>query len=191
MNIGVSTVSVKKHRIHPYKFNMWLLLAGIVMFFAAFTSAYLVMQGGNNWQSFRMPDVFWLSTLVILLSSLTMHLSVKTFREHRMQRYKRLITITAALGIVFMVCQGIGFAGMYEKGLTLQWNVSAAFLYIIIGAHMLHVLGGVIALLIIFARAYRRHVRTYNVVPVEVAATYWHFVDGLWIYLYIFFLLIR
>lgn len=170
---------------------MWLLLAGIVMFFAAFTSAYLVMHARNSWQSFKMPDIFWLSTVVILLSSLTMHLSLKTFKEHRMARYKKLITITAGLGIIFMICQCIGFVNLYENGFTLQWNVSAAFIYIIVGAHMLHVLGGVVALLIIFARAYRRHVRTYDTVPVEVAATYWHFVDGLWIYLYIFFLLIR
>jgi cytochrome c oxidase subunit 3 len=170
---------------------MWLALAGIVMFFAAFTSAYLVMQGRSAWQSFKMPDIFWFSTVAILLSSLTMHWSVKTFKAREMSKYKILITVTAVLGLVFMLCQTIGFGDLYSRGITLQWNLSASLLYIIIGAHMIHVLGGVIALLIIFARAYRRHVRTYDAVPVEVAATYWHFVDGLWIYLYIFFLLIR
>lgn len=170
---------------------MWLVLAGIVMFFAAFTSAYLVMRTRNTWEGFRLPDVFWFSTIVILLSSYTMHISLKSFKEHRMQRYKTLITLTALLGVIFLVMQVIGFANLYGRGITLQWNLSASLLFIIVGAHMVHVLGGVIALFVIFARAYRRHTRTYDAVPVEVVATYWHFVDGLWIYLYIFFLLIR
>jgi cytochrome c oxidase subunit 3 len=170
---------------------MWLVLAGIVMFFAAFTSAYLVMRTRNSWEQFGLPEVFWFSTAVIVLSSYTMHLSLKNFREHNMRRYKMLITLTALLGIVFLVAQVIGFANLYHRGITLQWNLSASLLFIIVGAHMVHVLGGVIALLVIFARAYRRRIRSYDAVPVEVAATYWHFVDGLWIYLYIFFLLIR
>lgn len=184
-------MSARRYRIHPYKFNMWLLLAGIVMFFAAFTSAYLVMRARNAWEQFNLPDVFWFSTVAILVSSYTMHLSLKYFKQHNMHRYKILITLTALLGVAFLAAQIIGFANLYGKGITLQWNLSAGLLFIIVGAHMVHVLGGVIALLVIFARAYRRRVRTYDSVPVEVAATYWHFVDGLWIYLYIFFLLIR
>jgi cytochrome c oxidase subunit 3 len=170
---------------------MWLALAGIVMFFAAFTSAYLVMRSRNSWEGFSLPDIFWFSTAVIVASSITMHLSVKNFKDRRMMRYKILITVTALLGLVFLISQGLGFSRLYSQGITLQWNISASLLYIIVGAHMVHVLGGVIALLVIFFRAYRRHVRTYDPVPVEVVATYWHFVDGLWIYLYIFFLWIR
>lgn len=170
---------------------MWIILVSIVMFFAAFTSAYIVLHGRDSWQSFKMPDVFWFSTLVILVSSLTMHLSLKSFRDHRMGHYKKWITCTAFLGIVFMGLQLLGFLNMYKEGFTLSWNISAALLLVIVSAHILHVLGGVIALLVIFFRAYRRRVRTYDAVPVEVAATFWHFVDGLWIYLYIFFLIIR
>lgn len=184
-------MSARQNRIHPYKFNMWLGLAGIVMFFAAFTSAYLVMHAQRSWEHFELPDVFWFSTAVILISSYTMHLSVKNFKDHRMQRYKVLITVTAVLGLVFLLAQGDGFLNLYNRGITLQWNLSASLLYIIVGAHMLHVLGGVIALFIVFFRAYRRRIRTYDPVPIEVVATYWHFVDGLWIYLYIFFLWIR
>ena len=170
---------------------MWLVLAGIVMFFAAFTSAYIVMHGRDDWQSFNLPHAFWLSTIVILVSSGTMHLALKSFKNRNMHRYKRLITLTAFLGLVFMGAQLVGFSGMYAEGFTLTWNISAGFLFVIVGAHMLHVLGGVIALLVIFFRAYRKKVRTYDPVPVEIAATYWHFVDGLWLYLYIFFMIIR
>lgn len=170
---------------------MWLGLAGIVMFFAAFTSAYLVMHAQRSWEHFELPDIFWFSTAVILISSFTMHLSIKSFKDHRMKRYKQLITVTAILGLLFLLSQGMGFISLYSRGITLQWNLSASLLYIIVGAHMLHVLGGVIALFVIFARAYRRNIRTYDVTPIEVVATYWHFVDGLWLYLYLFFLWIR
>lgn len=120
-----------------------------------------------------------------------MHLALKNFKQRNMATYKKLITITAILGLIFLGGQMAGFGKMYEEGFTLSWNISAGFLYVIISAHMVHVLAGVIALLVIFFRAYRRKVRTYDPVPVEVAATFWHFVDGLWIYLYIFFLIIR
>lgn len=185
------TAGAKRKRIHPYKFNMWLAIAGICMFFAAFTSAYIVMESHSSWQDFKLPDMFWFSTAIIIISSFTMHLSVKSFKKHHMMRYKTLITVTALLGLLFLIGQGLGFSNMYSRGITIQWNLSAALIYIIVSAHMLHVLGGVIALFIIFARAYRRHTRTYDPVPVEVVATYWHFVDGLWIYLYIFFLFIK
>jgi cytochrome c oxidase subunit 3 len=108
-----------------------------------------------------------------------------------MSSYKQLITLTALLGIAFAVCQVIGFSEMKNHGLTLDSTVSASFIYVIVGAHILHVLGGVIVLLILFARAYRTRIRTYSAVPIEVASTYWHFVDGLWIYLLIFFSLAR
>lgn len=184
-------MSANRNRLHPYKFNMWLAIAGIVMFFAAFTSAYVVMEARSSWQFFKLPDVFWFSTAIIIVSSYTMHLSLKSFKAHHMMRYKTLITVTAVLGLVFLIGQLIGFSNMYTRGITLQWNISSALIYIIVSAHMLHVLGGVIALFVIFGRAYRRNIRTYDPVPVEVVSTYWHFVDGLWIYLYIFFLLIK
>lgn len=184
-------MSEQRGRIHPYKFNMWVALGSIVMLFAGFTSAYIVMRGDGGWQSFALPHIFWFSTLVILASSLTMHLSLKNFRERNMGSYKNLITLTAVLGVVFLVSQTLGFMNLYSKGIKLTWNVSAGLLFVITGMHMLHVLGGVIALLIIFARAYRKSIRTYSAVPVEIVSTYWHFVDALWIYLFIFFIIIH
>lgn len=180
----------EKKKMHPYKFNMWLAIAGIIMFFAAFTSAYIVMHDRDSWQSFKMPSIFLVSTFLILVSSLTMHFALKKFKQHRMLAYRYLITLTAALGFLFLVSQLYGFSIMYDTGLTLTWNNSTSFLYVIVMAHMAHVLGGVIALMFIFFRAYRRKVRTYDAVPVEIVSTYWHFVDVLWIYLYIFFLII-
>ncbi|MHB1920751.1 MAG: cytochrome c oxidase subunit 3 [Chitinophagaceae bacterium] len=181
----------QRNRIHPYKFNLWIALGSIVMMFAGFTSAYIVMHARNTWQSFPLPRIFWFSTAVIMLSSLTMQKALMNFKARNMNRYKRLITLTVFLGLVFLVSQAIGFHELYSKGIKLDWNVSAGLLFIITGLHMLHVLGGVITLLIIFFMAFRRKVHSYDSIPVELAATYWHFVDILWIYLFLFFIWIR
>lgn len=166
-------------------------MGSITMMFIGFTSAYVVKRSQANWLAFELPHIFWLSTAVILLSSLTIHLALKNFKERNMRRYKQLITVTAVLGVAFAALQWIGFSQMRANGLPLDGPVSASFIYVIVGVHMLHVLGGVVALLVMFGRAYRTRVRTYSSVPIEVAATYWHFVDALWIYLLIFLSIAR
>jgi cytochrome c oxidase subunit 3 len=161
------------------------------MMFAGLTSAYLVKREQPGWTSFQVPLAFWYSTAVILTSSLTMHISLKSFRERSMIKYKKLIGLTAMLGLLFMSLQYLGFRHLWAAGMVLRGSGAAQFLYIIAGLHALHVLGGVIALLTLFMRSRNTRIRSYNVVPVEVVATYWHFVDLLWIYLFIFFLCVQ
>lgn len=187
----MTTVSGKQHnRIHPHKFTLWVAMGSILMMFAGLTSAVIVRSNQANWLEFDLPIIFWYSTLVILLSSLTMHLAVKAFKSREMQRYRMLITITVFLGLLFGILQFVGFDYLNNHGVQLLGqgsNPSASFIAIITGLHVLHVLGGVVALLVIFFRAYSSRAKNYNAVPVEIAATYWHFVDILWIYLFIFF----
>lgn len=185
------TMNAQRNKIHPHKYSMWIAMASITMMFIGFTSAYVVKRSQANWLSFSLPNIFWVSTGIILLSSLTMHLALRQFKARNMSNYKMLITITAILGVAFAVCQVMGFSEMESHGLGLSKTVSASFIYVIVGVHILHVLGGVVALLILFFRAYRTRIRTYSSVPIEVAATYWHFVDGLWLYLLIFFSMAR
>ncbi len=177
-------------RIHPHKFTLWVAIGSIVMMFAALTSAYIVKKNQANWLEFDLPVVFWYSTAIILLSSVTIHLSVKAFQAREMSRYRRLITITAALGVAFILMQWLGFRDLEARNIALtgpKSNSAASFLFVITGLHMVHVLGGVIALLVIFIRAYSVKLKNYSVLPIELAATYWHFVDVLWIYLFIFY----
>ncbi len=184
-----TVVSKERQRIHPHKFTLWIALGSILMMFAGLTSAYIVRRNQANWLEFSMPPVFWYSTLVILLSSLTMHLSYKSFKARDMARYRFLITVTAILGIVFAVLQGWGFVYLNDHGVKLVGsgsNPSASFLGVITGLHALHVLGGVIALIVIFIRAYSSRIKTYNTTTIELVSTYWHFVDVLWLYLFIF-----
>ena len=180
----------QRRKIHPYKFSLWVAMASIVMMFAGFTSAYLVKSTDSNWLQFSFPPVFWYSTVVILLSSVTIHLATKAFKDRNMARYRTLITITAALGVLFVVLQWMGFNYLQDHGVKLvgrNSNPSGSFLGVITGVHMLHVLGGVIVLLVMFKRAFNSRSKSYSSVPIEVAGTYWHFVDAIWIYLFVFF----
>jgi cytochrome c oxidase subunit 3 len=163
-------------------------IASICMMFAGLTSAYLVKRNQPGWTSFEVPLAFFYSTAVILISSLTMYFSLKFFRERSMLKYKNAISVTALLGLLFMALQYLGFRHLWLDGMVLRGSGAAQFLYIIAGLHALHVLGGVIALLTLFVRSRNKKIRSYNNVPVEVVATYWHFVDILWVYLFIFFL---
>ncbi|MBC7849805.1 MAG: cytochrome c oxidase subunit 3, partial [Chitinophagaceae bacterium] len=99
------------------------------------------------------------------------------------------VTLTVVLGTVFIVLQVIAFRQLYAAGVIMEGSGAGQFLYIIFGLHALHVIGGLIVLIVLFLKAFSARVRNYNPIPVEVAATYWHFVDLLWVYLFIFFLI--
>lgn len=188
----MSTVAMEQRKkIHPHKFTLWVGIGSLMMMFAGLTSAYIVKRNQANWQSFDLPQLFWYSTIAIVLSSVTIYLAEKAFKQREMKKYRQLLTATVMLGVLFMVLQALGFQQLWAKGITLQANVSYSFLYVIVGLHAAHVFGGVIALLVLFAKAFSVKTRNYNSVPVELVSTYWHFVDVLWIYLLIFLIMIR
>ena len=186
-----TVVMEQRKRIHPHKFTLWVGIASIVMMFAGLTSAYIVKRNQANWTTFDLPLIFWFSTVVIILSSVTLHMSNVAFKQRNMIKYKWLVVFTLLLGVAFLVMQSIGFSELWKQGITLTKNVSFSFLYVIVGLHGLHIVGGLIALIILFAKAFNRKVRNYNILPLEVISTYWHFVDALWIYLLIFLMMIR
>jgi cytochrome c oxidase subunit 3 len=184
----------QRKKIHPHKFTLWVAIGSILMMFAGLTSAYIVKRAQANWALLEIPVAFWISTVVILASSVTVYLANKAFHDRQMVRYRRMLGITAILGTVFLVLQIIGFASFAGKDVKLVGagsNPSYSFLLAIAGLHGLHVLGGVVALVIIYLRARSAKLRNYSAVPIEVASTYWHFVDLLWIYLFVFFSLMK
>ena len=180
-----------KNKIHPHKFTLWVGMGSIVMMFAGLTSAYIVKRNQANWQTFDIPVFFFYSTVVILLSSVTLQLSLKAFKERQMEQYRRKMTLTMLLGVLFIVTQTIAFRDFWNAGMTLQGNVSFSFLYVIVGLHALHVIGGVIALIVMSIKAYSSKKKNYSMVPVELICTYWHFVDVLWVYLLVFLWMIK
>jgi len=181
-------------RIHPHKFIMWITIGSLCMMFAGLTSAYIVKRNQTRWLDFDLPVVFWYSTVVIILSSFTIYLALLSFKAREIVRYRTFIAVTVLLGFLFAVLQSIGFASLNGQGIQLLGagsNAAASFLFVIIVLHILHVAGGVIALLIVFLRSYSFKIKNYNSVPLEIVSTYWHFVDILWIYLFLFFMWIR
>jgi len=184
-------VNDQRKKIHPHKFTLWVALGSIVMMFAGLTSAYIVKRDQATWTSFPIPRAFWYSTALILASSVTIQRALKAFRERDMLKYRNLMTLTTVLGIGFIVLQWMGFRSIWNLGITFKGSGGGQFLYIIAGLHAVHVLGGIIALIVMFIKAYASRVRRYNSVPVELMSTYWHFVDLLWVYLFIFFMGIR
>lgn len=184
-------VTQQRNRIHPHKFTLWVGIGSIVMMFAGLTSAYIVKRNQANWVPYDLPIAFWYSTAVILLSSLTVHLAAKSFKERAMAKYRKLMMGTFVLGVLFIILQVIGFQDLWAKGVTLQASVSFSFLYVIVGLHALHVIGGVVALIVMSLNAFSKKTRNYSTVPVELISTYWHFVDVLWIYLLLFLIMIK
>lgn len=186
----MATVNTEQRsRIHPLKFTLWAGMASIIMMFAGMTSAYIVKRSQSNWLQFDLPKIFIWSTIVILLGSLCIHLALKWFKARNMRLYRLLMNATAVLGVLFITMQFIGFNQLQHSGVQLFGkgsNPAASFLGVIVGLHLLHVLGGVIAILIQFFKSYRQKVKTYSSLSIELAATYWHFVDILWLYLFVF-----
>ena len=186
----IQAMNDQKRKIHPHKFTLWVAIGSILMMFAGLTSAYIVKRSQASWLMLEIPVVFWYSTAAILASSATVHLSLKALKAREMMAYRRWLMITAVLGVLFLVLQIVGFKQFGANDIRLVGagsNASYSFLLAISGLHGLHVLGGVIALVVIAIMALRTTTRNYNTIPLEVAATYWHFVDALWIYLFIFF----
>jgi len=196
--------TAQRKKMHPHKFALWIAMASIIMMFAGLTSAYMVRQAQGNWRYYELPAIFWVSTLVILLSSITMALGIRAFKNRAMPRYKMLTGITLTLGITFGILQAAGFYQLYHtpqaivmngltdsvnlQPVTIPGNPSESFLFIIAGLHLLHILGGVVALAFVFFRSRSKNVKVYNPTGLEIVGSYWHFVDILWIYLFIFFL---
>src|SRR5687768_12603267 len=129
----------QRKRIHPHKFTLWIAIGSIVMMFAGLTSAYIIKRNQADWVTFDLPLAFWYSTAAILLSSLTIWMAEKAFRDRNMGKYRKLLIATLLLGIGFVALQVIGFSELWNQGLTLTKNVSVSFLYPIVGLHAIHV----------------------------------------------------
>jgi cytochrome c oxidase subunit III len=190
-SLEFKSVVDQNKKIHPHKFILWVAIGSIIMMFAGLTSAYIVKREQPGWTTYTTPLAFYYSTAVILISSLTIFLAGKSFTERRMIRYRKMVAATLILGLVFILLQWLGFRHLWATGTTLRGSGAGQFLYIIAGLHALHVFGGVIALFVLWLRARNTRIRSYNMVPVDVVSTYWHFVDLLWIYLFIFFLMVQ
>lgn len=186
-----SNTNTRSKGIEPEVFGLWIANGSILMMFAAFTSAYIVRQAQGNWLEFRLPEWFFWSTLIIVASSFTIHFAYKNFLARNIQMYKNLYLVTFILGVLFIVTQYLGWLAMTDSGVELTGNPAGSFVYVISGVHALHVLGGLAALAVGVLKMYLlpngfSHKRKTRF---KMMVHYWHFVDILWIYLLLFFIL--
>ncbi len=182
-----------RNKIHPHKFALWAGCASLLMMFAALTSAYIVRQSAGNWLEFRLPDVFIVSTVVILLSSITLHGAYLAFKNERKVLYQGFLVTTFLLGLLFFVFQYQGWVALTDNGIPLTLNPSGDFVYVISWFHAAHVVGGiaVLAVAMIHAFGLRFRVTKRRKLRFELTLTYWHFVDLLWVYLFVFLTIYR
>ena len=169
-----------------------MLIAGVVMLFTALTSAYIVRSASSNdWQPIAMPKVLWLSTALILISSITIEVSRRSLKQQRDQDYGRWLIMTVALGLAFLATQLFAWRQLVRQGVYLASNPYNSFFYLFTAAHGLHLLGGILALGYLLLRTTRRRSTVEGELrragAADAATIYWHFMDGLWVGL--FFLL--
>jgi len=163
----------------------------MMMMFVAFTSALIVRQAQGNWLEFQMPSIFYTSTAVILASSITLHLAYTAFNRGSELGYKGLLIVTGLLGIVFIYLQYNGWLQMNEDGIFLDGTPSGSFVYVITAAHAGHLIAGIATIIMALLHAF---ILPYKVTPrrknrFQLVLWFWHFVDFLWIYLFILFLM--
>lgn len=175
--------------MHPKKFALWLFIVTVVMVFAAMTSAYIVRQSDGNWLVFDIPQTLWITSGIILLSSITMHWAYISARKDNFGSLKLAMSLTAALGIAFLVGQYESWKELVNMGVYFVGNPAGSFMYVFTGLHGLHLISGVIFLIVVLVNTFRYKVHAKSMVQMEMCATYWHFLDGLWLYLFLFLML--
>lgn len=174
--------------VNPRKFILWLFIVSILMLFASFTSAYLVRRAEGNWLEFSVPAIFGYSTVVLVVSSLTMHWAYLAAKKDNFNALRIAISITFALGIIFLYMQFQGWIELVRNNVYFVGNPAGSFIYVFTGMHAFHLISGLIVLVFALVAAFRLRIHAKSLEQVQVASTYWHFLDVLWIYLYFFLL---
>lgn len=181
----------KQRTMNPKKFAMWLFIGSVVMLFASLTSAYIVRQAEGNWVYFDLPVQFTISTIAIALSSITMHWAYLSAKKDDLGIVKLMVSITFVLGVIFLILQFLGWGEMVANQIHLVGNPSGSFVYILTLVHGVHLVSAIVFLAIVLLSALRFKIHSKNLNQLEMCTTYWHFLGGLWLYLFVFLLLYR
>jgi cytochrome c oxidase subunit 3 len=185
--------------MNPKKFMMWLFIVSIAMIFASLTSAYIFKQSDTRWFTFDLPEVLGYSSIIIAISSVSMQWAFISAKKDALNHLKLGILITAVLGIAFLAMQWQGWVKLVEMGIYVGGvdktgqpvNVSGSFVYVLMGVHAFHLITGLIFLLLVLVAAFRYQIHSKALVRIEMCTVYWHFLGGLWLYLYFFLVLNR
>ena len=190
----ISKEELKDIRNRTAKPLLWVGIVGMVMLFAGMTSAYIVRQAEGNWLYFDLPDTFYVSTVVIVISSLTMMGAQYAIKRDNTKLTTLMLISTLVLGFIFTMLQFKAWGELVDMGVFFagrESNASGSFLYALSGLHLAHLAGGLFALIFTSVKSILKKYSAEDHVGIGVAATYWHFLDILWIYLLLFLVFIR
>jgi cytochrome c oxidase subunit 3 len=168
--------------------GLFVLLAASTMVFAALTSAFVVRRGlSDDWASMPKPAILWVNTAVLLASSFVLDLSRRSLKAGNRSRFNLWWSAGTALGILFLVGQAIAWSQLKNAGVFIASNPSSSFFYVLTASHAFHLLGGVAALVYVDVQALRLRLGPAKRTAIDVTAVFWHFLDGIWVYLMILF----
>ncbi len=172
--------------MHPQKFALWLFLVSVVMIFISLSSAYVVKQSVGDWVYVDFPDLFKITSGIIILSSITMHYAYLSAKRNNVGKIRISLIITGILAVLFVIGQLMAWDELVAGGFYFVDNPASSFIYVFTGLHIVHLFGAVVFLLLVLTDAFRYKVHSRSLLRIEMCATFWHFLGGLWLYLYLF-----
>ncbi len=179
-----------QRKAKSFKTMMWVAMISMFMMFAGLTSAYIVSKSRPDWlKEFELPVAFLMSTIVIMISSVTFHLAVKAIKKNNKAKTSMFLWITLALGISFVFLQFLGFSQIVQNGYFFtgsESNVTTSFIYIATILHLIHLFAGLISLCVVIYNHYKQKYSPTQPLGIELSAMFWHFLDFLWLYLFLF-----
>jgi cytochrome c oxidase subunit 3 len=188
-----TTMTAEEHKARTgrsYKLILWFAMMSMTMMFAGLTSAFVVSKSRGDWlKDFQMPNAFFWSTATIILCSVTFHLAKKAIRKDNRSATTSFLLLTLGLGILFVFLQFLGFNQIVANGYYFtgaESNITTTFLYVVTIVHLAHLAGGLISLLIIIYNHFKQKYNASQTLGIELGAMYWHFLDFLWLYLFLF-----
>ncbi|MGB5227193.1 cytochrome c oxidase subunit 3 [Eudoraea sp.] len=181
----------KEKNARAKKMMLWFGIASLLMGFAGWTSAYIVSSSRADWlKSFELPSAFLYSTVIIILSSGTYILASKAIKANKSSEGTKWLLLTLILGIAFIFIQFSGFSQLINQGYYFTGptsNITMSYIFLIAAVHIVHVIAGIISLLVVLYNNIKNKYSDSNTLGVEMGATFWHFLDLLWVYLILFF----
>jgi cytochrome c oxidase subunit III len=186
--------SDKKVNERAKKGLLYWSMASMSIFFGGFCSYYLVMHGNGNWLSFNLPFLFFVSTGLIIVSSFTLYAAQQSIKKDNYAATRISVLLTFLLGFTFCICQVYAWKTLYSQGIVFsgkQSNISGSILYVITFMHFLHIVAGMIALSVTLVKTLRKKYSSDNYLGLSLSAIFWHFLDVLWVILFLFLYLIR
>jgi len=193
MDITQETQSFKIGRAK--KMMLWFGIASMVMMFAGITSAYVVSKNRPDWISdFELPETLYWSTLVIIVSSITFILAKRAILNGSRSQATAFLLTTLALGIVFVDLQFRSFSAIIASGYYFtgsESTITTSFIYVVVLLHLAHLTAGLIVLLVVIYNHFKQRYKKGQMLGIELGATFWHFLDALWVYLFVFLYFFR